>query len=94
MAYSDIARAMGFPDPTEVRTASGKIGMETDQARAYLKMLADDARQRKAAADTAQDKADTDQESYSETGGVVSPTHPGRTLEDSRGSWPGRIRQD
>jgi hypothetical protein len=62
MAYSDIARAMGFPDPTEVRTATGKIGMETDQARAYLKMLADDARQRKAAADTAQDKANTDQE--------------------------------
>jgi hypothetical protein len=62
MAYSDIARAMGFPDPTEVRTASGKIGMETDQARAYLKMLADDARQRKQAADTAQTKADTDQE--------------------------------
>jgi hypothetical protein len=61
MAYSDIARAMGFPDPTEVRTASGKIGMETDQARAYLKMLADDARQRKQAADAAQDKANTDQ---------------------------------
>jgi hypothetical protein len=64
MAYSDIARAMGFPDPTEVRTASGKIGAETDQARAYLKTLADDARQRKAAADTAQGLADTATATY------------------------------
>jgi hypothetical protein len=50
MAYSDIARAMGFPDPTEPRVSSQKVSAEVQQAAAIFKRIEDDARQRKATA--------------------------------------------
>jgi len=61
-AYSEIARRLGFPDPTEVTTPTERVGLETDEARKVIQALNADANRRyeqaKVRPSRAQDQAD------------------------------------
>jgi hypothetical protein len=50
MAFSEIAKAMGFPDPFSPRTAQARFDLENHQAEAHLEALKQDMMERKNAA--------------------------------------------